>query len=223
MIITPSTTLVTNEDIELAIKASDKHSGVKSITLPNGEVIFSEEAIYTVKENGVFEFVVEDNAGNSITETIEINNINKYLAFSSPRIEQFEDIHISNQPKTYTTNIKGFIVEDWRNNPDDWRIEVQASPLRHKNELYELPSGSLSMKNITNINLVKGKGQMPYAAYDGAKIIDRGYITILNGSNTNGEYSIEFDNNALELTIDPSTAKVGTYETTITWSLVTAP
>ena len=87
LIITPSTTLVTNEDIELAIKASDKHSGVKSITLPNGEVIFSEEAIYTVKENGVFEFVVEDNAGNSITETIEINNINKYVAFSLPRIE----------------------------------------------------------------------------------------------------------------------------------------
>lgn len=52
-------------------------SGLKRIILPNGTEVAPAITTYSVTENGVYEFIVEDNAGNQTIKTIEVKNIDK--------------------------------------------------------------------------------------------------------------------------------------------------
>jgi len=75
--LTADITNPTNKDVVITAKGTDTASGVKEITLPDGSKAAKDTAIYTVSQNGTYEFKVTDNAGNIITKSIEISNINK--------------------------------------------------------------------------------------------------------------------------------------------------
>lgn len=79
--ITPSKTELTKESVQLTINATDDLSGIKSIKLPNGEYRTNTKdelplsTTYNILENGTYNFEVTDFAGNKVTKSIKITNI----------------------------------------------------------------------------------------------------------------------------------------------------
>lgn len=65
----------TSGPVTINFTASD-NVGVASITLPDGSVVNSDTATYSVSENGSYNFVVTDISGNEATITATVSNIN---------------------------------------------------------------------------------------------------------------------------------------------------
>src|SRR5690625_3070248 len=73
------------------IKATDHQSGISKILLPNGEIIDGDEIEYTVYENGLYEFIAYDHAGNIAQEFyIQISDISQDKEVESV-IEEVEE------------------------------------------------------------------------------------------------------------------------------------
>ena len=89
----------TNSNVTITATASDNLSGVKRIQRPDGTWVSSSSTTYTVSSNGTYTFTVEDNAGNTTTESIEINNIDKI----SPTVDITDNDN--NWHKSFTVNI----------------------------------------------------------------------------------------------------------------------
>lgn len=68
----------TKDNISIKISASSE-KGIKSITLPNGDIINDSTATFTVNQNGVYTIKVESIGGNTSVENIKITNIDKQL------------------------------------------------------------------------------------------------------------------------------------------------
>ena len=69
----------TNKEVTLNVKdvTDSGGSGVKSIRLPNGNVVNGTSASQVVSENGTYTFLLTDHAGNETTLTAIVNNIDK--------------------------------------------------------------------------------------------------------------------------------------------------
>ena len=67
----------TNGNVTINVNATDSQSGVRSITLPNGNVINGSNASYTVSSNGNYSFVLEDYCGNKNNYIVTVSNIDK--------------------------------------------------------------------------------------------------------------------------------------------------
>lgn len=72
---TLSTTAQTSGEVTINFSATDDNSGVKSITHPDGSVVEATTTTYVVKENGKYNFIVTDNAGNTATIDVIVSNI----------------------------------------------------------------------------------------------------------------------------------------------------
>lgn len=79
--ITQSPSAWTNGNVTLTLSNVQDAgvSGLKRITLPNGNTVSPSTSNYVVTENGTYNFIVEDNAGNQTVKTIEVKNIDKSL------------------------------------------------------------------------------------------------------------------------------------------------
>ena len=76
----------TNVPVTIRVKADDLSpedgyapSGIRSITLPDGEVVEADTADFIAEQNGSYDFIVTDNAGNTYTLHTEVSNID-YLS-----------------------------------------------------------------------------------------------------------------------------------------------
>ena len=67
----------TSGNVTISITATDSQSGLKSITLPNGQVVTSATTSYTATNNGDYKFVLADNVGNSRNYIVNISNIDR--------------------------------------------------------------------------------------------------------------------------------------------------
>lgn len=221
--ITPSTTNTTHEDVILTAKGSDAHSGVKRIRLPDNTWVNGSTATYNAKQNGTYEFLVEDNAGNRTTESIRVSVIDKTSSFEKPSVSSFDTVTLSERPNIVTTNITPIIIKDWREGTNKWRLDVSANQMKLAGQSFYLPKGTMKLKAVSSINRKSGSGSMPTKKLTTTQVIDDGQVTVVESSNARGEYDIVFPSNALELIIDPTTAKIGTYESTISWDFINAP
>lgn len=70
-------TTPTNKDVTLNVTTDDDLSGVKRIQKPNGEWENTSSLSYNILQNGTYNFVVEDNAGNQSSKSVTIDNIDK--------------------------------------------------------------------------------------------------------------------------------------------------
>ena len=75
--VTGNPTSWTKNDVTLTITGADSASGVKQITLPNGQVVSGSSTTYTVTANGNYTFKVIDNAGNEVSQTVNVTKIDK--------------------------------------------------------------------------------------------------------------------------------------------------
>lgn len=222
--ITPSTTELTHEDITLTVVAQDTGgSGVKRIKTPDGKWINGNLVTYTVKENGTYTFVVEDNAGNQTSKSITVNNIDKSISIEKPTIAKFSDITLPTQYTVVSTDISPLVIQDWRDTSNDWKLRISATPLTKVDDNYQIPSGSIRIKPISQITKIEGNGTLPNKKISSTQIIDNSAVDLLEGINSKGKFQVTFPSNSLELLVDPTVMKVGNYKTTITWELVFGP
>ncbi len=63
----------TNGTVEIDLSTDDNLSGVRDITLPDGSVVDTTQAKYTVDKNGVYNFSVRDHCGNILSYPAEVN------------------------------------------------------------------------------------------------------------------------------------------------------
>lgn len=164
---------------------------------------------------------------NDVSITIESGG----LHLTSPGIVDFDNATLDGEIKTYTTPLKGKIkVQDLRGTYAGWDLSAQAS--QFDNGTDKLPLGSLKIHTPTvdNLNSTSGPGD---------KKVDEpgtllGTSTVIDGSNAvsvvkaskdegAGTYEIDLGAEALELTVDPATAKAGNYKSTVTWTLSNTP
>lgn len=192
---------------------------IKNINLYAQKEITDNKLVVT--QNGTYTFVVEDHAGNISTKSFTVNNIDKTISFKKPSVGTFKDVTLQDQATTVATDVSPIVVQDWRDSNNEWRLNVSATPL--KGLLHTLPKGTIKLKEISRINQVKGSGTLPTKGYSGNKVIDDGTINIVESVNARGEYEITFPTDALEIVVDPTTSKIGKYESTITWDLIHAP
>ena len=90
----------TDKDCKVDLSATDKASGVESITLPNGEVVRNDKVIFYANENKTYKFTTTDKLGNSKDYTFTVNkidNIKPELSISVPN-------NITNSNKEITIN-----------------------------------------------------------------------------------------------------------------------
>lgn len=70
-----NTKVLTNLGVTIRADAFDSGSGIKSIKLPDGNIVNNSTATYVATKNGSYLFEVEDLAGNKISSSITIENI----------------------------------------------------------------------------------------------------------------------------------------------------
>ncbi|MFD1705228.1 DUF6273 domain-containing protein [Siminovitchia sediminis] len=222
--IQPSTTKITHDDVVLNVTATDEGgSGVKRIKSPNGQWVNNNKASYTVKENGSYTFVVEDHAGNQSSKSYTVTNIDKTISFEKPAVSSFGSIILKDKPETISTDVTPILIKDWRDGTNQWKLDVTATPMKLVGESFTLPKGSMKLKPVASINRLDGNGSLPKKGFEETQHIDNGKITVLQSNQSRGEFSVVFPKEALELLIDPTTAKKGKYESTLTWDLISAP
>lgn len=74
----------TSGNVTINLVASDSDSGVKSIMLPDGSTVNQNAVSYTARENGNYNFVITDNAGNTTTKTVPVTNICRTVTMTHP-------------------------------------------------------------------------------------------------------------------------------------------
>lgn len=217
-------------NVTITVKGYDEHSGVKRIRDPKGIWHNASQITYVVEQNGTYTFVVEDNAGNQNEGQITIKNILNYLDFEVPAISNAISFTLTDTFPTKTLNIGTLKVEDWRTGTNnDWSISVSATPLKMTNGNKSLPVGTIRLRPLKRIQKIDGNGNLPESKINGLTVIDNGSVTIATATGSKGEYEFEFEQQALELWIDPTKVYIddvinGTkYKTTISWNLITAP
>src|SRR5699024_1030669 len=66
---------IKDDHITLKIEATDDKSGIKRVKKPNGKWTSQNSFTYKVTENGTYEFIAEDKAGNRKSESITVHEI----------------------------------------------------------------------------------------------------------------------------------------------------
>lgn len=167
------------------------------------------------------------------------------IELTIPDINPIGTIKLEAETKTITTGFTGDIeITDTRSSDTGWRLDVTASKFKVATPVggfvgsttaYVLPAGSLYLSPVQMIkNRDTGSEVLLGDTLASKSILDDGVITVTKAvaGKGVGEFNVEFDTNALSLVLDPSTARLdrtnypsgGTpYETTITWTLVSAP
>lgn len=153
---------------------------------------------------------------------VKVNIKSGGLQLETSDVIPFEDVVIDKEIKTYSTSFENnkVTVADLRGDYSSWKLTVQAEPLTMYDEdgypRYSLPEGSLILSNVYRYD---NYGYKYYFYSHGGGVIDDGEVTIAKASGY-GLFNIYYlDDEALWLTIDPATARVGEYETTLIWTL----
>lgn len=159
------------------------------------------------------------------TNDVDITVKGGEFSLKTSSIESFGDITLKANPETYKTSFNSkFTTKDLRGTHAGWRLDVSASPFDNGN--HKLPNGSLSLDPISKIDRVgTGSGGSPTKSMNSNTVIDDGKVEVAKAASGAGMgvFDITFPNNALSLVVDATTAKSGSYESTLTWDLVQAP
>lgn len=168
---------------------------------------------------------------NDVTITIESGG----LHLTEPGNVKFEDVTLKGKTEVYKAGFdKNLKVEDFRGTYDGWNLTAQASQFTADGGKV-LPTGSLKINGATGIHnkndnegpVTAGtkSGNPEHVLTDSAVVDGGSAVSIVKASKDAGAgtYDVEFGDETLELTVDPTTAKKGTYTSTITWTLENTP
>lgn len=162
------------------------------------------------------------------TQDVDVTINGGGLHLTVPNIKKVHDINLTEHREVADIELDGGIsIKDLTGTQAGWRLEVSATPLERTSDQYKLPTGTLGISAPENIGVVGNLGVQPYPEImtQGATI-DNGNVTVASAKEGEGmgHYRIDFRNNMVFFVgVDATSAKEGTYESTITWNLVTGP
>lgn len=67
----------TKENVIIRVLATDRESGIKTLTLPDQSTTSQSSLDYTVNQNGQYTFLATDKSGNQTSKTITVSNIDR--------------------------------------------------------------------------------------------------------------------------------------------------
>lgn len=148
------------------------------------------------------------------------------LDLETSAIKSFGQIELGTTPETYKTGFdKALKVTDLRGTQAGYSLSVSASQFQNTDG-HKLPVGSITLDGVKSIERVgTGTGTAPLAKLNSTTAIDGGEVLVANAAAGTGAgvFDISFNEDALGLIVDATTAKVGTYESTLTWNLQATP
>lgn len=171
-------------------------------------------------------------------DEVTIGVVRGIMELTAPSLEQsYLNVEVSTDVKSYGLSYNApFKVKDLRGTHEGWRLDVTASQfemVKDTDERYRLPSGTLAINPLDSIEVLgESSSGAPINSLDGLTVIDDGTITVASAKEGTGvgEFELTFPEEAVTVTIDPSTVKVdkddteGTfYKTVMNWTLVDAP
>lgn len=214
--------------------ASDA-SGLKRLQVPDelkkdkytGEYYFSKE--------GTYEFIAEDNAGNISKKAITVSESTDLFVEVSNSINAKTELNGTGLEKYITDSDLVIHVADNRGMGYNWKLNVIGSPLINEDGK-TLKNNSLHIKKpfLSPVDMNYKDNDSP------SLLVNRDYITVDTSSpisiaetdsdtgKANGGWYIIFssayEENNKNIKVDlPASVYKGTYESTITWQLITAP
>lgn len=168
-------------------------------------------------------------ADSSKTTDLDVTIKGAGLSLEVPTVKPMNDIVLTKDRERYYIGFDGdFVIKDLRGTQAGWRLDVAATRLTEVKSGYQLPFGSLWPEITGNIKATSPDYDTDKLPSFGNSLsnIDAGPVTLVTAEEGMGMGSFEIsfkDGEALFLQVDPVSAKEGTYESTITWNLVTAP
>lgn len=164
---------------------------------------------------------------NDVNLTVESSTVgNNGLLLETPEIRDFGAIELMSTPQKYTTGFEGKVkITDLRGTHDGWALSVGATPFENENN-HQLPKGSLTLDGVSLVErAAEGIGEIPRPALTKTTAIDNGNVLVINALEGKGAgvFDVSFASDALELTVDATTAEVGAYTSTLTWNLQSTP
>ena len=175
-----------SQTVDILIDAWDNDfgSGINKVKLPNGNFVtpntgeYNIHNIYTVSANGEYEFIAYDNAGNTITKSITITNIDNELP---------------------TMTITG--------NPTDWTgedvtLNVVANDTFSGINYIVLPNGSIVKGNNANYT-VNSNGNYIFKAVDmvGNELTQIVNVTKIDNSSPQVSYTKELSSDKMSMNL----------------------
>lgn len=160
------------------------------------------------------------------TQDVEVTINGGGLNLDIPGLNSIGNITLTKDRDSYYVGFDGnFMIRDLTGTQAGWRLTASATPLTSSS--YQLPAGSLTIKapESINTNPIRLGATLPEVLTE-EKNLDSGAVIVADAAEGTGmgSFALSFESdNALGLHIDAITAKEGTYESTITWNLVTAP
>ena len=130
----------TNKDVTIQVRnvRDVGTSGMKSLMLPHGEFIVPGNHDYVVTDNGNYAFRLEDNAGNSVIKTINVNTIDRIkpsAKFSLSTTEATRDDVMVNITDIHDEGVSGLKHVKYPDGSIDTTFEDKSYPLK-KNGTY---------------------------------------------------------------------------------------
>lgn len=152
------------EYIALTVNVEDEISGIKEVTLPDGTKSREEEVTYNVRENGLYSFKVEDNAGNIYEETITVSNIdrqNPIVTIEGNPTEYTEDdeVEITIKVTDKGSGVRGIIL------PSGEDVEGDTATIKvNKNGEYKIVAED-NVGNKEEFTIIVDKMMIEYFFY----------------------------------------------------------
>lgn len=172
-------------------------------------------------------------ADDTKTQDVEVTIQSGGMSLEVPNLVPLGNITLNKDSQTYKVKMNGPIaIRDLTGSQAGWRLNVSATPLKEKSKNYQLPSGTLTLGNVSSITRVDNGNPLdkPDILSDSSNaIIDNNQAVTVARADANsgkgmGSFELSFDNNeVLALHIDAATAIAGEYTSTVTWSLITGP
>lgn len=163
------------------------------------------------------------------TQDVEVTIQGGGLSLDVPNLDPISNITLTKERDSYNVGFDGnFTIRDLTGTQAGWKLSVSATQLTEINSGYGLPFGSLTIKPPKNVvtDPIRLGATLPDLVPTEEVYLDAGTVVVANAQQGTGmgSFKLSFeDNNAIGIHIDALTAKEGTYESTITWNLVTGP
>lgn len=163
------------------------------------------------------------------TQDLEVNIQSGGMSLKVPNTVSISDITLKKEVDSFKIGFDGnVVINDLRGSQAGWRLNLSATPLTEVETGHQLPIGSLLTAPTAKINstTIGYDANLPTVLNAYPYQIDGDPVPFSRAEpNTGmGSFEISFDpGEALLLSISAATAKEGTYQSTITWDLVSAP
>ena len=159
--ITPSSW--TKGNVDIALKVTDSQSGVKNVTLPNGQVVTTTNINFTATNNGNYKFILVDNVGNSRDYIVTINNIDRTVPTITvnPKDSNWaQEIEVKIDILDNQSGVKyyKYAVTDSKDTPTTWseniasvngKVTIDTETEKYLHIIAEDNVGNITSDNVT--------------------------------------------------------------------------